>query len=378
MRIVPFEGLTKDEQLARTRAEIDRGAKVIYEAAFSFNDIFVKADIIVRERGYWNLYEVKSTTSVKENHRDDAAVQYYVLSGCGFPVHKAFLVHIDNSYVRKGEIVPQALFSIEDITGGVREKQASIPDTLSDMRAMLRGKAPDIDIGPHCDDPYECDFKDHCWKHVPEQSIFALRGRGIDKWELYRKGILHLVDVPLGPLNAAQRMQVEYFLGRKEHADSEKIREFLGRLRYPLCFLDFETFSSAIPRYDGTRPYQQIPFQYSLHRLDAAGEQAKHFEYLAGPGEDPRKEMGKGAGAGAGDDLRGDGDQRRRDGFRGVFQDGGDLRSRGTGQAAQGLAGLLPAGHAFPLQFIHTKRDSLRKPDVFREMQDGSRTTGVR
>jgi len=173
--IVPFDGLTKEDQLARTRAEIDRGAKVIYEAAFSFNDVFVKADIIVRERGYWNLYEGKSTTSVKENHWDDAAVQYYVLSGCGLPVHKAFLVHIDSSYVRKGEIVPQALFSIEDITGGVREKQASIPDTLSDMRAMLRGKAPVIDIGPHCDDPYECDFKDHCWKHVPEQSIFALR-----------------------------------------------------------------------------------------------------------------------------------------------------------------------------------------------------------
>jgi len=287
--IVPFDGLTGEEQLAKTREEIERGTKVIYEATFAYDGVFVKADILVRSRGYWNLYEVKSTTSVKERHLDDVAVQYYVLAGCGIPLHKAFLVHLDNRYVRRGEIVPEELFVLQDITGEAREKQASIPETLAGMRKMLRGKMPDIDIGPHCFEPYECDFKDHCWKHVPEPSIFAIRGKGIDKWELYRKGIVNLADVPLNALNAAQRMQVEYFLGRKEHADSGKVREFLGRLRYPLCFLDFETFGSGIPLYDETRPYQQIPFQYSMHRIDAAGEKARHFEFLVGPGEDPRK-----------------------------------------------------------------------------------------
>jgi len=289
--IVPFDGLTGEQQLAKTQEEIERGTKVIYEGTFAFDGVFVKADILVCSRGYWNLYEVKSTTSVKEQHLDDVAIQYYVLAGCGLPLHKAFLVHLDNSYVRKGEIVTEELFVLQDLTAEVREKQASIPETLAGMREMLRGKEPDIDIGPHCESPYECDFKSHCWQHVPEPSIFDIRGRGIDKWELYRKGVVNLADVPLSALNAAQRMQVEYFLGRKEHADSGKVREFLDQLSYPLCFLDFETFNSGIPLFDGTRPYQQIPFQYSLHRIDAVGEKARHFECLIGPGGDPRKEI---------------------------------------------------------------------------------------
>ena len=289
--VVPFDGLTKEEQLAKTREEIDRGTKAIYEATFSFDDVFVKADIIVRNHGYWDLYEVKSSTSVKEHHWDDVAVQYYVLSGGGLPIHKAYLVHINNGYVRDGDIVPEELFVLQDITGIVKEKQASIPDTLAEMRAMLRGTVPEIDIGPHCSDPYDCDFMEHCWRHVPEHSVFSLRGRGIDPWELYRQGVIKLQDVPLDSLNLMQRMQTEYFLDRKSHADPAKIRGFLKKVSYPACFLDFETFASGIPLFDGTRPYQQVPFQYSLHRIDAEGEEARHFEYLAQPGVDPRVEI---------------------------------------------------------------------------------------
>jgi hypothetical protein len=159
------------------------------------------------------------------------------------------------------------------------------------MRAMLRGKMPEVDIGPHCEDPYPCDFMEHCWQHVPEDSVFSLRGRGIDRWELYRQGVVRLEDVPLDSLNLLQRMQVEYFLDRKSHADPAKIREFLNKVWYPVCFLDFETFASAIPLFDGTRPYQQVPFQYSMHRSDRKGKEPKHFEYLAQPGMDPRKEI---------------------------------------------------------------------------------------
>jgi hypothetical protein len=173
----------------------------------------------------------------------------------------------------------------------VKEKQASVPDELAGMRAMLRGEMPEIDIGPHCSDPYDCDFMDFCWQHVPEYSVFSLRGRGIDPWELYRQGVVKLQDVPLDSLNLMQRMQAEYYLDKKSHADPAKIREFLKKVRYPVCFLDFETFSAAIPLFDGTRPYQQVPFQYSLHRIDAEGEEARHFEYLAQPGADPRQEI---------------------------------------------------------------------------------------
>jgi hypothetical protein len=159
------------------------------------------------------------------------------------------------------------------------------------MRALLRGDEPRIDIGPHCETPYACDFMAHCWRHVPEHSVFSLRGRGVDPWELYRRGILDLADVPVDALNLMQRMQVEYFLERKSHADPGKVRGFLEKVRYPACFLDFETFSSAIPRFDGTRPYQQVPFQYSMHRVASEGAAPVHFEYLAGPEDDPREEL---------------------------------------------------------------------------------------
>ncbi len=289
--VVPFEGLGKDEQLAKTREEIDRGTKAIYEAAFCHDDVFVKADIVVRSRGQWDLYEVKSATSVKEHHWDDVAIQYYVLSGCGLPVHRAYLVHINNGYVRDGDIVPEELFVIQDITGVVKEKQASIPEKLAEMRTMLGGNMPEVDIGPHCEDPYECDFIPVCWEHVPDYSVFSLRGRGADTWELYRQGVVKLEDVPLDSLNLMQRMQVEYYLDRKSHADPAKVRAFLGKLWYPLCFLDFETFASPIPLFDGTRPYQQVPFQYSLHQIAGEGKEPRHFEYLAQPGVDPRTEM---------------------------------------------------------------------------------------
>src|SRR4030066_1835044 len=125
---IPFQGLSQEEQLVRTRQEIARGTKVLYEGTFSHDDVFVKVDLLFGSRGGFDLYEVKSLTEVKEHNWDDVAVQYHVLTGCGIPVRKACLVHIDNSYVRKGEIVPQALFVIQDVTDVVRGKQDAIPE----------------------------------------------------------------------------------------------------------------------------------------------------------------------------------------------------------------------------------------------------------
>ncbi len=115
--VVPSDRLTADEQLGRTREAIARGTKAVYEAAFFHDGIFARADIVVRSRGYWDLYEVKSSTSVREHHRDDAAIQYYVLAGCGVAVNRAYLVHLNSGYVRHGDVVPEDLFVIRDITG---------------------------------------------------------------------------------------------------------------------------------------------------------------------------------------------------------------------------------------------------------------------
>jgi len=288
---VPFEGQTKVQQLGQTQELLANGAQTIYEATFSHGGVFVRADILHKARDGWELYEVKSASEVKPHFPDDLAIQYFVLTGCGIPLRRASIVHIDTRYVRRGEIDPQALFATQDLTDEVRKKQPAIPAELARMRKVLAGGLPAIDIGPHCTDPYECDFIDHCWKHIPEHSIFDLSGRGVDKWELYRQGIVRMDDVPLERLNGAQRMQAEFHRSRSEHVDPDAIREFLERLRYPLYFLDFETFGDAIPPFDITRPYQQIPFLYSVHRLDSPGGTLRHSEFLASPGKDPRDEL---------------------------------------------------------------------------------------
>jgi len=288
---VPFDGRTKVQQLNQTRDLLAKGVQTIYEATFSFDGVFVRADILRKAKGHWELYEVKSASDVKPHFPADVAIQYFVLTGCGIPLRRAFLVHIDTGYVRRGEIDPQKLFATVDLTDEVRRKQPDIPADLARMREVLAAGLPAIDIGPQCTDPYECDFIAHCWRHIPEGSIFDLKGRGVDKWELYRKGFVRMDDVPLEALNIAQRMQAEFHRSRREHADPDAIREFLEELTYPLCFLDFETFDSAIPPFDGTRPYRQIPFLYSVHRQDSPGGPVAHSEFLAPPGKDPREAL---------------------------------------------------------------------------------------
>ncbi len=289
---VPFEGLPFPVQLARTKQLIENGTKVIYEASFSRGGIFVKVDLLVRDGSRWQIHEVKMGTSVKEVNLEDVAVQHYVLSGCGLDISRSFLVHIDNSYVRRGELDVQRLFHSEEITAEVLARQAKIPELVEQLKKTLRGEGePDIDIGPWCTSPYECDYIPYCWQHVPENSVFDLRGKGVDKFAFYDEGMVRLEDLPLDGLNETQRFQAEATLQQKDVTDVDQVHAFLDTLWYPLCHLDFETFDTPIPPFEGTRPYQKIPFQYSLHIQQQEGAEPKHFDYLAQPKVDPRREL---------------------------------------------------------------------------------------
>ena len=186
---IPYEGLSHSQQLERTSQEIEKGTSTIYEAAFSHEGVFVKVDILHKGLKGWEIYEVKSSTSVKDVHYDDVAIQYFVLTGAGLPISATYLTHINTAYVRKGDIAPHGLFLSEDITSAVIEKQPFIMEELKGMQDMLRGGEPQIDIGPHCSDPYDCDFSGHCWSHVPSPSVFDFKGRGKpDAFDLYRHG----------------------------------------------------------------------------------------------------------------------------------------------------------------------------------------------
>ena len=287
---IPYEGLTYDEQLVKTDEAVKAG-HTIYEGAFRYDNIFVKVDILHKGVNGWELYEIKGSTQVKEYHTNDLALQYYVLKNAGISVSKACLVHINNQYIRNGEIEVDKLFTSEDLTDLVQGKEGFVREEIAKMREMLNGDVPQIDIGSYCDDPYPCDFGGHCWKHIPEGSVFDLAGSGADRYDLYYSGIKRLTDIPTDILPNSQRIQVECARNKSSIIDKEQVREFLSKLWYPLYFLDFETFMPAIPPYDGMSPYQQMPFQYSLYVQKSEGSPLEHYEYLAQPNADPRREL---------------------------------------------------------------------------------------
>ncbi|TNF89487.1 MAG: DUF2779 domain-containing protein [Gammaproteobacteria bacterium] len=288
---IEFDPGDYDGMIAKTRLLIDRGQDVIYEATFKSRNVLILADILVRNGEAWDLYEVKSSSDAKPQHKPDAAIQWYVIKD-QLPMGKAHIVHVNSDYVFTGELDVSALFSIRDITDEVLDLQAGIGQNLASMEAMLQGGEPEIRKGPQCTSPYECDFKDYCWRDVPYPSVFNLyRMNGGQKFELFHDGKVSYADVCNLTLTQTQKLQVDSALSGEIYIDHEKIREFVDSAVYPINFLDFETFNNAIPRFVGQKPYRTaIPFQYSLHILHEDGE-IEHREFLADESRDPRPEI---------------------------------------------------------------------------------------
>ena len=277
-----------------TQQLLEEGKDVIYEAGFIYQNTHCFVDILVKENGSWKIYEVKSSTEVKEVNVLDAAFQYYILNGLGMQVSDVSIIHINNQYERLGEIEVEQLFKIESVFDQVKELQPVVINLLKQENEVLQSpEVPAMDIGPHCSDPYECDFMGHCWKHIPEYSIFNIsRLRSDKKFELYENGYINTTDIPdTWSLNPNQLLQVESDRTGEVFIDKTRIKEFLNSLNYPLYFLDFETINPAIPLYDHSRPYQQIVFQYSLHILNKPEGNLIHSEFLGDPSTDPRIPM---------------------------------------------------------------------------------------
>lgn len=278
--------------IEKTKELIMDGVEVIYEATFKEDGIFAMADILVKNGDAWDIYEVKASTQVKEYHIYDASIQWYALSKA-IDLNRAYIVHINNSYVRNGKLDIKELFTIVDIMDIVAQVQELIPSDLSKMREVLdMNTPPNIEIGKHCLEPFECDFRTHCWRHIPEKnSIFYLSYANGKQWELYDQGILRIEDIPDDfHLGKNAKLQLQHHKSKETKIDKSKIKEFLKSISYPINFLDFETFHEAIPRFDNQRPYEQIPFQYSLHILHKDGT-LEHKKFLADENSDPRRAL---------------------------------------------------------------------------------------
>jgi len=288
---IEFNSNNFNGMIEKTKELIANCTEVIYEATFKEASIFAMADILVKNGSAWDLYEVKASTYTKEYHKNDTAIQWYALSKA-INLNRAYVVHINNQYIRNGELNVKELFTIDDITDIVLEKQDEIPLQLAEIQEMLNCEMPDIDIGKHCSDPHGCDFSSYCWKHIPKKnSVFDISYAMGKQWKLYYQGILSIDDVPddfhLGK-NAS--LQIQHHKSQEIKINKPKIKEFLDTIEYPINFFDFETFQNAIPRFDNQRPYAQIPFQYSLHILHEDGT-LEHKEFLGDENSDPRRAL---------------------------------------------------------------------------------------
>ncbi len=275
--------------IAMTEALLER-RKPLFEAGVLSGRIYSRVDILrPSNRDEWDIIEVKSSTSPKEVNIHDVSFQKHCCESNGLNIGKCFLAFINNQYTRNGEIDPEELFTIQDITNEVKEYSIGIQDRIDDMFEVI-GKevCPEIKIGQHCRDPYECALAE-CWDFLPEYNIFKLYYGGKKSFDLFNNGIMTAKDIPDSyKLNDKQRIQQACEISGKPHLDKEGISNFLGTLQYPLYYLDFETIGPAVPLFDGTRPYQAIPFQFSLHVVKDEESDPEHFSFLASGTDDPR------------------------------------------------------------------------------------------
>lgn len=305
----PFEEVTSldaegkldlGEMLRKTEDCLARGVENICEASFSWDGNYCAVDILHRQGGGYAIYEVKSSSnSLVEPISDDElrhyawdiAYQKYVLIQCGVNVTGVYLVQLNKDYVRGKDLDIQMLFLKTEMTRLVDEEYPNVPANIARARKVLEcHQEPAKPISMACRKPYPCAFWQYCSKHIPKPSVFDLYRMSFEKaLKYYNNSIVTFEDVQSCKLTARQQVQVVSHLTGKGTVDKKSIRDFLDQnIRYPLYFLDFETMQDVIPQYEGTKPYQQIPFQYSLHWIEKPGGELKHTAFLAESGKDPR------------------------------------------------------------------------------------------
>lgn len=267
---------------------------VVTEASFLYENNFCSVDILKKDKDVYEIYEVKSSTSIHDIYLDDIAYQTYILLNLGYNVKKCSIVHINSEYVRKGYLNLQELFTIVDVTDTVMNKQNEVKDKIKEINEyVLDAKEKNEPLSINCFEPYPCPYFNYCTGHLPINNIFSVkRMRTKDKLKFYNQNIISYEDLLKEDIDNKLKVQIDYELNdKKPIINKDKIKKFLNTLSYPLYFLDFETFQEAIPKYDGIRPYQQIPFQYSLHYYEKENGLLYHKEFLAEAGIDPRRKL---------------------------------------------------------------------------------------
>jgi CRISPR/Cas system-associated exonuclease Cas4 (RecB family) len=281
---VDLNNLEFKENIDKTK-ELIKENKTIFEAGFMVDNLFIRADLIKPSKNGWELYEIKSTTQTKPQHIPDLAFQKYVCEKTGLKINKCFIIYLNKEYVKKGKINQEKLTLIEEVT----EKVDLIDDIETNAKLFLeiinQETEPGMNISKNCNKPYPCALKDQCWTTLPKNNVLHLTNWRL-YWKLLEDGIKDIKDIPEGTkLTVKDQIIKEAVDNNKIIISKEYIKHFLNELNYPLYYFDFETFDTAVPLFDNSKPYQKIPFQYSLHIQSK--DNIEHKEFLSDEG-DPR------------------------------------------------------------------------------------------
>jgi hypothetical protein len=276
---------------AETRRLVEGGANFpIFEATFRHENVLVRVDTMIPDADGWRVIEVKASTSVKDYHVLDCAIQDWVLRNSGINVTSISLAHINNQFVYEGGGNYEGLLLENDLTDEVRTLEPTVIDLLVKARDAVAGQIPDIAVGKQCNTPYECQFIQHCWPTDTTYPITGLGGSRAKLAEYVALGARDILDVDENSISAATQQRIYRVTCKGEAEILDAARREIASLGYPRYYLDFETIGPAVPIWPGTRPYASIPIQWSCH-IEAEGGEPRHEEFLDLSGEPPMRAL---------------------------------------------------------------------------------------
>ncbi len=278
--------------------ELLESSQPIFEAGFSANGALAFADVMLpvtkKGRRAWRMVEVKSSTKVKDYHRNDVAIQAFVATAAGVPLSSISVATIDNTWIYAGDNEYNGLLKESDLTEEAFGRANKVKELISEAQtAAAMTKQPKLTTGKHCRDPFECGFIDYCRSQEPQAEypvdVLPRRGKALQTY-IDEKHVIELRDAPDKLLNATQLRVKQYTLSGMTFFDAKGAAAALAPYKLPARFLDFESIQFAVPIWKGTRPFQNIPFQFSVHRLSRAGS-VDHKGFLDLSGSDPSRRL---------------------------------------------------------------------------------------
>lgn len=273
-----------------------RSPRHLFEATLIHADVLVKVDALRRVGRRHELIEVKSSTRAKLEHYDDCAIQAWVARESGIELKAVRIGHVNRDFIYTREGDYDGLLALVDASAEVADRIGEVPRWVRRFRAVLKGEEPAIATGPHCSTPYDCPFATHCAAGEEPGprfpiSLLAGAGNGIIR-TLQEKGYLDLRELSVDDVSRPAHRNMVRAIKSNRAVVPPELRRTLAALPYPRRYLDFETIQFTVPRWLGTRPYEQIPFQWSCHVERAAGEvEPQHFLDLSG--NDPRRTLAR-------------------------------------------------------------------------------------